>query len=951
MKKDFYKNIISSIVVWGFAISVIASPAKPGLQTVKLADGTTLNVYIKGDERCHYYVSEDGYLLTRGADDYFYYSDYDSSNGVLKSTSVRAYDISMRNDSEIKFLKTRSKGVSPELAARPALLSRQAMAMKAKAEESEDENKHKLKDFPTLGTQKTLAILVQFKDKKFTVDNPEQTFRDFMMKKGFSHENGATFSVHDYYSTCSGGKFDPQFDVYGPVTLSQNLAYYGGNDYYGNDDKPEQMVKEACEMLDDEINFADYDRNGDGWVDNVYIFYAGYSEAEGASANAIWPHAWDIWLGAQVRLQLDGVYIGPYGCSQELNISNNKLVGIGVFCHEFGHVLGLPDIYSTNYSATSFTPGTYTLMDAGEYNDDSNTPPYLTAYERWVLGWHEPEIIDRAMNATLPPLKGEGAKSFMIKTTDEDEMYFLENRQQEGYDKFIPGHGMLVWHIDYDKATWEDNSINNIGTHQGIDIVEADGKQTEETRAGDPFPGTANVKSFTDNTYPSMRDWQGKDLNLPITEITETDGVITFKVLGGIFELESVVLNELADVSATSMKLSWSSVPRANDYLLNLYTMDGEDKHFIKQNFSMGNVNSYVVTDLSPETTYYVTVSASDGVHISAESNVQSATTLEPDFSFFMPVVKEATEVTTNSFVANWNALEGATEYIINVYDRNNAGEIIQTIDFSNGLESFPEGWVTNCNSLIMTEGTFGAAAPSLRMGIGGSYITSPMYNGVVKQISFWHKSAYMGSDNVASVTITQDGNEWEVLDFLDIQNTNDNFVIYGQDQDIKINENTSQFRIYFEKPSSGENTNGFLYIDDIRVVVEGNDEPIGVPGFVEKNVGNTLSCKVTGLSAGTEYMYTVRAFNGEMNSLESVQMYVNTATSIDKTQNDEISVYNTEGGILVNSAVGKNVCIYSASGIMVYNAKINSNMEKINLENGVYIVRCGEKAVKVVVM
>lgn len=362
-----------------------------------------------------------------------------------------------------------------------------------------------------------------------------------------------------------------------------------------------------------------------------------------------------------------------------------------------------------------------------------------------------------------------------------------------------------------------------------------------------------------------------------------------------------------------------------------------------------GRQDVHVGKVLRPEKS--TTVSASDGVHISAESNVQSATTLEPDFSFFMPVVKEATEVTTNSFVANWNALEGATEYIINVYDRNNAGEIIQTIDFSNGLESFPEGWVTNCNSLIMTEGTFGVAAPSLRMGIGGSYITSPMYNGVVKQISFWHKSAYMGSDNVASVTITQDGNEWEVLDFLDIQNTNDNFVIYGQDQDIKINENTSQFRIYFEKPSSGENTNGFLYIDDIRVVVEGNDEPIEVPGFVEKNVGNTLSCKVTGLSAGTEYMYTVRAFNGEMNSLESVQMYVNTATSIDKTQNDEISVYNTEGGILVNSAVGKNVCIYSASGIMVYNAKINSNMEKINLENGVYIVRCGEKAVKVVVM
>lgn len=948
MKRYLYKGIALMVFALGLAVNSMAVPAKPGLRTVRLADGSTINVYIRGDERCHYYVSEDGYLLTRGADDYFYYSDYDKDSGMFKSTSVRAADVGRRTDSEVRFLASRVKGVAPELVARPGQLARKAMAMRLV--DADEENVQKLTDFPTLGTQKTLAILVQFKDKKFSIENPEETFKNFMMQEDFSHDNGATFSVHDYYYTCSGGKFDPKFDVYGPVTLSQNLAYYGGNDAYGNDDKPEQMVREACELLDDQINFADYDLNGDGWVDNVYIFYAGYSEAEGASANSIWPHAWDIWLGAQVRLQLDGVYIGPYGCSQELNIDNDKLVGIGVFCHEFGHVIGLPDIYSTDYNMSSFTPGEYTLMDAGEYNDNSNTPPYLTAYERWVLGWHEPEIIDRAMNATLAPLTDGDSKSFMIKTTDENEMYFLENRQQEGYDKYIPGHGMLIWHIDFDSSTWEGNSVNNISTHQGIDIVEADGKQTEDSRAGDPFPGTSNVTSFTDNTYPSMRDWQGADLNLPITEIAESDGIITFKVLGGIFELESVTLGELTDISATSMKVSWNSVPRANDYLLNLYTMDGDDRHFVKQNFSMGNVNEYVIVDLSPETVYYVTVSASDGVHISAESNVVSAITLEPDFSFYMPVVKEATNVTNNSFVANWNALDGATEYIINVYDRNNAGEIIQSIDFSNGLEDFPEGWTTNCKSLIMAEGSFGEAAPSLRMGLGGSYITSPLYNGDIRQISFWHKSAYMGSDNIASVTVTSDGNEWEVLDFLDISSVGDNYVIYGDGQNISIKDGISQFRIYFEKPMDGESTSGFLYIDDIRVVVDGKDEPIPVSGYIDRNVGNTLSCKVTGLSAGTEYMYTIKAYNGEMNSLESVQMNVKTATSLDSVERDAMKVFNCGDGILISSGEGDLVSVYTPAGALVLRKRLTSGSEHLHLEKGVYILRCGLDCEKVVV-
>lgn len=944
-KKYIINTVICALALLTVSVESVAVPAKPGLLTVTLADGTSIKVRIVGDERSHYYLSEDGYLLTRGADDYFYYSDFDASEGVFKATAVRARDISLRDSAEKRFLQARAKGVPEEARLLP---KRRGMAQRKIMDGSDQ----KLKDFPTLGEQKTLAILVQFKDKKFTVENPAETFHDFMMKEGFTHENGAHFSVHDYYKTCSDGKFEPKFDVYGPVTLSQNLAYYGGNDAYGSDDKPEQMVREACELLDDEINFADYDRNGDGWVDNVYIFYAGYSEAEGGSANSIWPHSWDIWLGAQVRLNLDGVYIGPYGCSQELNYSNNKLVGIGVFCHEFGHVLGLPDVYSTDYNQLAFTPGAYTLMDAGEYNDDSNTPPYLTAYERWVLGWHTPEIIDRAMNATLPPFSSGETKSYLIQTTDTAEFYFLENRQQEGYDTHIPGHGMLVWHIDYDPKTWSNNSVNNLSTHQGIDLVEADAMLDENTRDGDPFPGASNVASFTDNTYPSMRDWQGADLNLPITGIKEENGIITFKVLGGVFELDAVKLSEIQDVSATSLRIEWTSVARANNYLLNLYLLEGSEKVYVKRNFEMGNVNEYVVTGLLPQTTYYATVSASDGAHLSAESNVVSATTLEPDFSFYTPTVSEPTDITRNSFVANWEPLEGASEYFLSVFNRNNSGEQIESIDFSEGMDSFTEGWKTNCNSLIMTEGCFGNASPSLRMGMNGSYIQSPVYTGNITQFGFWYKGAYMGPDNIASVQVSTDGKTWDVVDFLNLTDGSEHYVLYGEGQEISLSPDVVQFRIYFEKSQDSENPTGFIYIDDIRVVVEGHDEPLVVEGYSDLNVGNNLSQVVTGLSAGTDYIYRIKAFDGTLYSLNSPDMSVRTLddVSVQEASAQAFRVYCQNGSVVIQAEAGSCVDIYTTSGEWVTRIALPDGEAVTHLDAGVYLCRCGSLVRKVIV-
>ena len=204
--------------------------------------------------------------------------------------------------------------------------------------------------------------------------------------------------------------------------------------------------------------------------------------------------------------------------------------GVGTFIHEFSHVMGLPDLYATDYS-TAFTPGEWSVLDYGPYNNDGCTPPIYSIYERYALGWIEPTVIDGPATIRLDNVMEN--KGCIIPTKRANEFFLLENRQQTGWDTFIPGHGMLVWHVDYNSYIWAQNTVNNNASHQYVDLEEADNIRSENTRAGDAFPGTSKVTSFTDTTTPSMKTWTGAKLNLPITDITETDGIITFNVAGG----------------------------------------------------------------------------------------------------------------------------------------------------------------------------------------------------------------------------------------------------------------------------------------------------------------------------------------------------------------------------------------------------------------------------------
>ena len=517
------------------AASGYAIPAKPGILQFRQADSEIINVRLVGDENFHFYFTEDGYPIHL-KDNVFYYCRI-NSDGTLTDSGIRAMSPDRRDAAAVEWLRGTDLNDMSERLQSYRTCHKPMGRYTSVPERADKPNRLFPKGpglwpattFPASGTQKVLVILVQFGDEKFRLDDANDYYTRMLNEAGFS-DYGATGSAFDFFNESSCGMFTPQFDVYGPVTLSHNMEYYGGNDMNGDDARPAQMIAEACLLLDGEIDFSEYDRDHDGYVDNVYVYYAGLSEAAGGSADCIWPHAWFISADPQAEAPLlDNVTVDRYACSNEWN--GETPCGIGTFVHEFSHVLGLPDLYSTSYTG-AFTPNEWSTLDVGPYNNEGRTPPYFTAFERYALGWIKPTVIKGDCNITLQDISHNEA--CLIYTPFDNEYFLLENRQQVGWDTYIPGHGMLVWHIDYNDEIWKGNRVNNIPYHQYVDIVEADNKADYNTIQGDPFPGADGVTSFTGETSPALKTWDGIIIPLPITEIREDgDGLIRFKVGAG----------------------------------------------------------------------------------------------------------------------------------------------------------------------------------------------------------------------------------------------------------------------------------------------------------------------------------------------------------------------------------------------------------------------------------
>ena len=397
-----------------------------------------------------------------------------------------------------------------------------------------------------------LLIVVEFADTPLSAGNTVQSFDSLANADDYTY-NGAMGSCKKYYQDQSNGKYTPQFDVVGPVVLPQSTAYYGTDAAYSGDDRyVADFVIDACKGAQAMgVDFANYDQDGDGNVDLVYILYAGYSQADGGPATSIWPHAWDMQsalyygntnqseyyvhtnavgdITSQNLPVLNGKTILRYACSNELIYRSNARTSIGTICHEFGHVLGLADLYVTDNTApgnTKLVPGSWALMSNGNYLNNGNTPPNLSVWEKYYLGWVEPEMLRTNEHVVMPAdgmtyrqLNRTGVLSADGPLTT-DTTYYMENRQMTGWDTYLPGHGMLVWRVVYDEEEWYYNTPNNYTTRFQLIAANGSTPYTSDMRGGTrqdvPFPGRLEYTEYAPYEHTMLKD------------ISEKEGTISF---------------------------------------------------------------------------------------------------------------------------------------------------------------------------------------------------------------------------------------------------------------------------------------------------------------------------------------------------------------------------------------------------------------------------------------
>lgn len=470
---------ILSVLLFCLCLTLNAAPAKRIVKTVTLQSGEQVEAVLVGDEFGHGFLTADGRLL-RPLDN-GRYTEMDKTM-MEKKWQIRSTET---NDKRIQRSVSRRK--SNDLT----------------------------------GKKKGLVLLVEFSDRAMTEAGNREAFDEMFNQIGYN-KNQHIGSVHDYFLDQSYGKLDLEFDVCGPYKVSKELAYYGKNDMYNNDAHATDMIVEALIMADADVDYRDYDWNGDGEVEQVFVIYAGYSEADGANANTIWPHEFKLQYSTYgSSVQMDGITLNTYACSSELSgNTGEKIDGIGTACHEFSHCLGIPDFYDTGTSHNNFGLNNWSLMDRGNYNGPQNArgcvPSGYTAYERMLAGWLQPEELKSTCRIEgMQPLTTRGEAYIVYNDAYPNEYYLLENRQQEKWDTYLDGHGLLIYHIDYDATVWGKNAVNADASHQRCTIFHADRQETTGSMygisayatpsdlAGDPYPGTSGNTALSDDSYPA----------------------------------------------------------------------------------------------------------------------------------------------------------------------------------------------------------------------------------------------------------------------------------------------------------------------------------------------------------------------------------------------------------------------------------------------------------------
>lgn len=517
---NFRLSIIAWILIL-FSVSSQGMPAKEGKRVFRQPDGSLVELRLTGDEFYHEYVDSEGRIMVQDADGFFRPAGEEAAAMRRKAGIARRGRRNLitrgSEDGEAIGRQDGDKGVTGREEGQPTQV-------------------------PHIGKVKIPIILVQYQDVKFRDLTAYTTFSRFFMD--------GSKSANSYFLNQSDGAFDPQFDVYGPLTLNSVRRVYGGNDYTGGDRGVGKMVAEACKRMRS-LDFSEYDNDGDGECDVVIVLYAGDGEASSSAYNAseaIWPCQWDLETSDYgSSLILNDTKVNKFAVFNELNGTNlNKIDGVGTFCHEFSHCLGLPDFYDTQYGP-HFGMGHWSIMDHGGYNDDGYTPIGYSAYEKEFMGWLEIPEAEPDTSYTLTPMNRTVNRSDMAlrftNPADPDEFYILENRQHLGWDRAMAATGMLITHFTYDGMSWNENCVNDFDLQRAT-LIPADNDLklvpysyfgmtlydiVVEDEATDLWP-IEGAFELTDTSVPAAGVNTGGFMSKPILDISRNDDLsISFR--------------------------------------------------------------------------------------------------------------------------------------------------------------------------------------------------------------------------------------------------------------------------------------------------------------------------------------------------------------------------------------------------------------------------------------
>ena len=549
-----------------FAISIECQANKALSIPIQLnqSDGTIVKIFLHGDEHFHWATTVDDVIVVRTEQGC--YIGLISDNGELTASTQLAHENTARTPEEKALVETQMKKKKNFFNA--------GINNAKKIRKVERIGNATPSYFPHIGSPKALVILVNYADTMFSVSDPKKVFDQYLNgDELIDYGHGETKnigSVKQYFNAMSFGAFTPQFDVYGPVTVSKGIRYYGGTNSSGTDDSQISLIREACQLADsmyNEVDFAQYDSNNDGYIDLVYIIYAGFGQSTGGYNYTIWPKSGSY----STICTIDGKKVSRYGVNNELNLYREyyqnkhmdaEINGIGLFVHEFSHTLGLSDHYTTSstYYVNNQEMELWDVMDGGIYNEPNGygrgtAPASYTAWEREAMGWLTIQpLTESQQGIEIRPINDQGT-AYKILNEDQSnghEYLVIENIQKNGWNIGARGHGMLVYHVNYNRENVGITDLPNNRTNPGMTVVPADSlllsyyvaKQIGDgwlstymnQHSGDPFPGTKKVTKLNDSMkLPNFKFYHtttekngkvGKGL-ANISEDTST-GIVTF---------------------------------------------------------------------------------------------------------------------------------------------------------------------------------------------------------------------------------------------------------------------------------------------------------------------------------------------------------------------------------------------------------------------------------------